>query len=358
LSKDNTAPERFRHTNHPDLENVDTHWEQQLTSTKGPTRLNATQTPAQLAQSEYEASVNHFIRKGAANVEKHKFVGGVCINPACKPKVWSSGDHWNIDSNIRKWTQHEVKRNAAGSSHDVHRHDQIQRFVLMPQKDGTGIQKPRLCMSGAVSSDCCFLEAWGFDLGLRDRQAKPASLWKPVSRTNQFRGPRSFDRQMPRIHDFKRTLLKSQSLPDFEQVTLKLEDMAGEVETKHCNEHDGFRGKRHDDCPMCSKNVPVTEHGGPKADEMAKMGRTHNSRSCNFWDSYDHAAYREAAKLSCAIHAPVFRKHREDYPFVDEIELHPSAIYTRKFREKGGLLAMRGREGNSRHVPGQSPKTT
>lgn len=335
LSKDQTEPMRFRHTSHPDIENVDTHWEQQLTSTKGPTRLNASQTPGQLAQAEYDAELQDYQRPGG--IEKHRRV-----NPAIKPKVWSSGDHWNIDSNIRKWTQHEIKRNAAGASHDVHRHDQIQRFVLLPQKDGTGIQKPRLCMSGAISSDCCFLEAWGYDLGLRDRQARPAPLWKPVSRTNIFRGERSFDRQIPRIHDYKRTLLqKSHSLPDFEQLTLKFEDVAGETEVD----------------PMCFSEKPMTEHGGKKADEMAKMGRTHNARSCNYHNSYDHAVSREAARLSCAIHSPVFRKHREDYPFVDEIELHPSAIYTRKFREKGGLLALRGHEGNSRHVPGQSPKT-
>jgi hypothetical protein len=348
LHKDQTEPMRFRHTSHPDFEHVDTHWEQQLTSTKGPTRTAASQTPGQAHAADYEATAAAFARKNPDFHHKYDLKGGECIHPAIKSHVWSSGDHWNLDSNIRKWTNHEMRRTAAGSSHDVHRHDQIQRFVLPPQTTGKGIKHARLCMSGAVSPDCNFLEAWGFDLGFRDRQANPAPLFKPVCRDNMFRAVRSFDRDLPVLTEFKRSLTRSASLPDVgvEIPTLKPEDIAGDT-----------REQNHRDWPMSSKGGPITEHTGEaaeKIDEMAKGGRTFASRSCNYWDSYDHTVKREGARLSCGTHAPVFQKHKEDYPFVDEVELHPAAIYTRKFREQGGLMAMRGRLGNSRHVPGNT----
>merc|ERR1719420_1692357 len=129
---------RFRHTNKPDLDNVETHWDSQLGSTKGPLRLAPMQTPGQLQQSEYEATCTTFARRSPDRCHQYEKLGGECIHPAIRPQPWSTGDHWNIDSNIRKWTKHEISRNAAGANHDVHRHDQIQRFVLMPQKFGHG----------------------------------------------------------------------------------------------------------------------------------------------------------------------------------------------------------------------------
>jgi len=89
---------------------------------------------------------------------------------------WSTGEYWNVDSNIRKWGEHEVRRNAASAAHDVHRHDQYVRIVLPPQP-GEKKQRPeRSCVSGVVSPADAFLEAWGFDLGLRDRQARPTKM--------------------------------------------------------------------------------------------------------------------------------------------------------------------------------------
>lgn len=38
---------------------------------------------------------------------------------------WERGEHWNRDSNIRRWTFQETRRNAAHAAHDVHRHDQV-----------------------------------------------------------------------------------------------------------------------------------------------------------------------------------------------------------------------------------------
>lgn len=71
----------------------------------------------------------------------------------------------------------------------------------------------RYCVSGVVSPDCCFLEepipreetigsllvffwlfpmdeAWGFDLGLRDRQGNNTTLWKPAGCQEMARSPK------------------------------------------------------------------------------------------------------------------------------------------------------------------------
>jgi len=254
--------------------------------------------------------------------------------PDCEAQTWTQGDLWNIDSNIKKWGEHEVRRNASSGAHDVHRHDQIQRVVLQPQAGAKKSLGSRLCLSGVVSPDCCFLEAWGFGLGLRDRQAKPCGLFRPVGQAEQFRAPRSYDRAVPRMADYHRSLRKSSSapgstLPEGMTMTLRPEDIGGEA----------------------------GEHGGAQAQDHQTAGKTHASRSCPYWDSYDHTCKREAAKTSCSIHSPAFREHKDAHPYVDEIELRPQAIYTRKYREAekqqpgSGQKALRGREGNSRRVP-------
>lgn len=249
------------------------------------------------------------------------------VRPEGEPQSWTSGEMWNVDSNIRKWGEHEMRRNAAASAHDVHRHDQIGRSVL---QSGTGAKKqmaPRLCISGVVSADCSFLEAWGFDLGLRDRQAKPVSLWQPTGKNEQFRAHRSYQRDIPRVAEHGRSLRRTASTPGVlptnpdAAFTLRPEDIAGEAGAM-----------------------------SPDADVLERAGRTHGSRSCRGWDGYDHAAKREAARLSCSIHSPMCREHVEGYPFVDEIELHPAAIYTRKFRQ-GGENACRRHVGRSQRVP-------
>jgi len=258
--------------------------------------------------------------------------------PETEAQTWTSGDLWNIDSNIRKWSDHEVRRNAASGSHDVHRHDQYSRVTLQPQP-GVGNKKvhaPRLCVSGVVSPDCCFLEAWGFDLGLRDRQAKPCKRGIFVGKAEQFRAPRSYDRDIPRMAEHRRALNKTSSAPgQFSETittmmaTLRPEDIGGEA----------------------------GDQGGQQALDHETAGKVHGSRSCNYWDSYDHTCKREGAKLSCSIHSPAFRESKDAHPYVDEIELRPQAIYTKKYRvaEKNqpgsGHHALRGREGNSRRVP-------
>jgi len=254
--------------------------------------------------------------------------------PECEPHTWSTGELWNIDSNIKKWGEHEVRRNAASASHDVHRHDQIQRVVLPPQAGAKRPMAARLCLSGVVSPDACFLEAWGFDLGLRDRQARPTGLFRPPGKGEQFRGSDSYNRNIPRMSEYFRSLAKSASSPGLLvttdlATTLRPEDVGGNA----------------------------GDFGGREAGDHETAGKTHGSRSCHYWDSYDHTCRREAAKLSCSIHSPVFREHKDAHPFVDEIELRPQAIYTRKYREAeknqagSGHMALRGREGNSRRVP-------
>jgi hypothetical protein len=127
----------------------------------------------------------------------------------------------------------------------------------------------------------------------------------------------------------------SQSAPNFSDgltTTLRPEDVGGEA-----GEHDIAGGSNHENA-----------------------GKTHGSRSCPYHDGYDHTAKREAAKLSCAIHSPAFKEHRDGHPFIEEIELRPSAIYHKKYRQAeknqpgSGAAALRHREGNSRKVPTSS----
>lgn len=290
-------------TMHPHItkEMVEAHWEPRGASGKSPTRL-----------------------WGSASATKF---GGE-IRADGEPQAWTSGEMWNCDSNIRKWGEHEMRRNAAASSHDVHRHDQIGRVVLQPMQGAKRQMAPRLCLSGCVSADSSFLEAWGFDLGLRDRQAKPVSLWQPVTKNEQFRGLRSYERDIPRVVENNRSLRRTASTPGVLPTnpdvafTLRPEDIGGEA----------------------------GDSMSPDANDLEKQGRTHGSRSCRGWDGYDHASKREAARLSNAIHSPMLKEHPEGYPFVDEVELHPAAIYTRRFKQ-GGENACRRHVGRSQRVP-------
>lgn len=308
--KQHTLPTKCHHT-HMKREDIEAIWDpKQQGAAKGPVRL-----------------------WGTATATKY---GGE-TRPECdQTGKWATGELWNIDSNIWKWGTHEVRRNAAEASHDTHRHDQIQRVVLAPQAGAKKNAAPRLCVSGVVSPDACFLEAWGFDLGLRDRQARPCKLFRPPGKGEQFRAPRSFDRDIVRMTEHRRTLNKSSSAPGALNETLttmlntlRPEDIGGEA----------------------------GEHGGQDAQDHSTAGKTHASRSCHYWDAYNHTCMREAAKLSCSIHSPSFKEHKDAHPFVDEVELRPQAIYTRKYRtaEKNqtgsGQHAFRGREGNSRRVP-------
>mmetsp|Transcript_38188 Transcript_38188/g.122800 ORF Transcript_38188/g.122800 Transcript_38188/m.122800 type:complete len:349 (-) Transcript_38188:45-1091(-) len=254
---------------------VTDHWADQA---KGPTRLWGTTTKTKLGGEE---------RLDGA------------------PDHWEKGEFWNVDSNIKIWGEHEVKRNASSSAHDVHRHDQITRTLLEPLKGQEKIGV-RQCVSGVVSPDCCFLEAWGFDLGSRDRQGRPAPLWKPPTSGEHFRSERSFERDLGRMTENFRSMRRSKTLPGnimpVQTVRLKHEDVGGEA----------------------------GEHAPPTQDEA---GRSFGSRSCRFWDSYDHASRREAAKLACSVHSASASQHRE-FPHKD-CELDPAAVYTLKYRKLG-----------------------
>jgi len=220
---------------------------------------------------------------------------------------WQKGEYWNVDSNIRIWGKHEVRRNAASANHDVHRNDQVQRVVLPPQAGTKESLRNRQCVSGVVGADCCFLEAFGFDLGLRDRQAKPVGRWNPVGKTEMFRAERSYERDLDALTNRFRTLRRSASVPgDASKVTtLRPEDISGEAAEREVS-----------------------------AENLERSGRTFASRSCRGWDRYDHTAQREAAKLSHSIHSHACRSHSQNYPH-DQCDLRPAAIYTKKYRMHG-----------------------
>lgn len=233
------------------------------------------------------------------------------IRKDAEPEMWTSGDYWNVDSNIRKWGEHEVKRNASSGAHDVHRHDQIRRLALQPHPSEKNPKPMKNCVSGVISPDCCFLEAWGFDLGQRDRQGVMIMTpFKPCSKGEMFRSSRSFQRDLPRLTESFRSLRRTISLPGYTHpegaVTLKPEDVGGEAN-------------------YFEKTADT---------DLEDLGKTHGSRSCRYWDAYGHTTKREGARLSHTIHGPAFREHREGYP-AGNLELRPGLIYTRRFQQGG-----------------------
>jgi hypothetical protein len=234
-----------------------------------------------------------------------------------KPDRWTKGEFWNTDSNIRIWGEHEVKRNAAEQNHDTHRHDMITRMMIVPQP-GVGIQHERQCVSGVMSPDCCFLEAWGFDLGQRDRQGMPIKTkWKFANSNEQFRGKRAYQRDIPRMLDNFRTMRKSRSSPGSTfpvgpVTTLRPEDVGGEA-----------------------GDIQEAHAGADKHIQPEHSGRPYGSRSCRGWDSYDHCTKREGAKMSVHVHQQSLRSHPEGHPIKDHMELNPAAIYTKRFISGG-----------------------
>lgn len=197
------------------------------------------------------------------------------------PEYWEKGEYWNRDSNIRIWGPHEIRRRWANGAHDIHRHDQIIKIKL-PGSD-------RESYSGVLSADCCFLEAWGFDLGLRDRNANKTPLWRPPCAQEQFRSKKAFQR--------------SRSVPESK---------------------------------MLDRTQEKPEHG--------TQGRTYGSVSHEGYDRYDHAVQREGARLSCAVHNAAMRRHHMHYPH-DHCNLRPAAIYTLKYQKFGEDKGLRD------HVP-------
>lgn len=205
--------------------------------------------------------------------------------------LWTVGDFWNRDSNIRKWTKHEVFRNMANANHDVHRWDQV-RVLRLPGSE-------RNSTSGLLSSDTCFLEMWGYPLGLRDRGGRAVPLWRPPNANEQFRAKASF---------------LQRSVSD---------------------------GKLHGGM-TCSMGPSIQNALEPKDDKTLHLGLTHASTSCRGWDNYNHTTVREAAKLALSVHSHDTLGQKKtfgqagpaDYPH-DRLELRPSAIYTLKFRKYG-----------------------
>lgn len=208
---------------------------------------------------------------------------------------WTTGEYWNVDSNINVWGAHEVRRNAAAANHDVHRHDQIRQPVLKYGSWETREFKPRRSMSGIASEGGSFLEAWGFDLGKRDRQGHPVPHWNPNASCEHFRAARSFDHDLDGITETYRFLRRSASSPG---TSLAPGSSVSVVNTK-----------------STMLNTIGDNH----------TGRHFGSKSCRGWDGADHAVKREAAKLALSVHS---------CPESDvNVELRPSAVYSRKYRD-------------------------
>merc|ERR1712232_72890 len=271
------------------------------------------------------------------------------------PDFWLSGDYWNVDSNITKWGEHEIRRNLASASHDIHRHDQVRRLVLPPhpnRKDNLGRElQDRQCISGVVSPDANFLEAFGFDLGLRDRQGGPiikkpgiAPGWSPVSKGEMFRSGRSYDRNVARLADSMKSMRRAQSTPGFSLIdttsTIRREDFTSE----HSNGGDFCADCGMQSCVRPPRPGRVEEDKiDPKGGHAVAQGKTHGSRSCRYWDSFDHTCKREAAKTSCATFSASFNSHPEAYPLKYGLELNPASVYTKK-HEMSGESALRYHE--------------
>jgi len=184
---------------------------------------------------------------------------------------WLCGNFWNTDSNIRLLDGWDNKREAAKTAHDIHRHDMITKLTL-PGKD-------RVSDSGVLSADSCFLEAWGFDLGLRDRGARPTSLWRPPTRELEFG-----------------IKVRSTGLPG--------------------SKSSSRQGSRRSRVYAYGTNDPVV------LEDMQQPR----------WDGFEHVVKREGARRSQDIHRHEAMDH--GYPH-DKVELRPQAIYTRKYQKFG-----------------------
>lgn len=234
-----------------------------------------------------------------------------------QPDHWLHGDYWNVDSNIRRWTQHQVKRNMASANHDVHRHDQINRQVLTAHPNASLRHQripARQCVSGVVSPDCCFLEAWGFDLGARDRQGAPitSKLWKPPGGGavgEHFRSLRSFDRNVERMAHSFRSLRKASSVSQLERVNAQSFDLSTLLKPEDISGDEGVGGAVFQEQPVESRGV------------------NYGARCCYGWDDHGHAVRREGAKMSHGIHSHAVRAHK-DFAYVNG-RLAPASIYRR-----------------------------
>lgn len=199
------------------------------------------------------------------------------------PCYWEHGDFWNRDSLIQKWQEHHVRRQGAQNAHDVHRHDQITKLKL--------VGSDRVSTSGLLSADSSFLDAWGFPLGLRDRQSRPTTLWRPVTTGQQFRSRDNYVNSLENCHNNTR--------PRRER-------------SKH------YRSKSH----------------GPSADRTIVSGATHGAESSEGWNAWGHTTKRESAKMANSIHGQANVEHPWGIPH-DQMDLRPGAIYTKKYKKSG-----------------------
>jgi hypothetical protein len=236
-----------------------------------------------------------------------------------QPDHWLHGDYWNVDSNIRRWNSHQVKRNMASANHDVHRHDQIRRAVIGPHPhDGPKHQRipARQCISGVVSPDCCFLETWGFDLGMRDRQGMPitSKIWRPPgggAAPEHFRSLRSYDRNVERMAESFRIMRKTMrsSGSDSNLATAGRLSISSMLKPEDISGDEGVGGGVFQEQPVESR------------------GMLHGTRCCYGWDDHAHAVLREGAKMSHSVHSPAARAHK-DFPYIQG-RLAPASRYRR-----------------------------
>ncbi|KAF4707273.1 hypothetical protein FOZ62_012836, partial [Perkinsus olseni] len=181
---------------------------------------------------------------------------------------------WNVDSNISSWGQHKARKTAAHLAHSVHRHDQIQKLKLL------GSDRPS--NSGMLSADSCFLEAFGYSLGARDRQGRSCSIFVPVNVDRGFR-----------------------SLQNFLETS---------VDGLYPS---GVKARR--------AHLAYDPHG-----------RTFAAGLRRGWENWKHVTKREAAKLAQGVHSHAARglKAGACYP-QNNCEVNPAAIYSLKYRKFG-----------------------
>ncbi|KAF4720597.1 hypothetical protein FOZ62_015439 [Perkinsus olseni] len=199
--------------------------------------------------------------------------------PSNNPAHQVPEEFWNVDSNISSWGQHKTRRTAAHLAHSVHRHDQIQKLKLL------GSDRPS--NSGMLSADSCFLEAFGYSLGARDRQGRPCSIFLPVNVGRGFR-----------------------SLQNFLETS---------VDGLYPS---GVKARR--------VHLAYDQHGKTFAGGLRRD-----------WDNWKHVTKREAAKLAQGVHSHATRglKAGACYP-QNNCEVNPAAIYSLKYRKFGEESSM------------------
>lgn len=214
-------------------------------------------------------------------------------------EYWATGTFWDTNSNIRLRTEHEIRREAAQGAHDIHRHDMVTKIKIPGQA--------RVSESGVLTADSCFLEAWGFDLGLRDRAARPTTLWRPVTRDREF-------------GDMLRR--PSTTMPKGAEKSAQ-----ATTTSKFSRSTTGTFPSR----------VGVRTKGVDNMDAT--------------WDGFEHTVKRDGARRSDAIHACETRRNPFGY-LHDKCGIRPAAMYTKKY-QKFGESGFRDHDKKER-VEGQS----